>query len=186
MSDGGESTELAGELFIDQVEKDTTSSKEKRWHKQVALSTLIFAMLAALGGLLSGITAHENQTEKIEEVINFTVLESDRVNVEVLKAKHEILISLGESPEEAELDAIRAYEAEIEEKQSEVLQEEFLARTFGQIHLIFAVSVTLLAVGISLSGMSVVIEQKWIWTVGLVFGALGSIGVILGVTTMLN
>jgi hypothetical protein len=82
--------------------------------------------------------------------------------VEVLKAKHEILISLGESPEEAELDAILAFEAEIKEKRSEILQEEFLARTFGQTHLIFAVSVTLLAVGISLSGMSVVIEQKWI------------------------
>jgi hypothetical protein len=186
MSEGGESTELTTELFMDHVDRDPVSLKEKRWHKLVALSTLLFAMLAALGGLLSGITAHENQIEKIEEVINFTVLESDRVSVEVLKAKHEILVSLGESPGETELDAIRAYEAEIEEKQSEVLQEEFLARTFGQIHLIFAVSVTLLAVGISLSGMSVVIEQKWIWTVGLVFGAVGSIGVILGIFSIIS
>ena len=76
----------------------------------MALSTLIFAILAALGGLLSGITAHESQLEKIEQVRNFTILEGDRD-----------------------------------------------------------------------SGMSVVIEQKWIWSVGMVFGAVGSIGVILGI-----
>ena len=76
-------------------------SRVKRWHKKVALSTLILALLAALGGLLSGITAQESQFEKIEEVINLTILENDRISVDVLKAKHEILISLGETPDEA-------------------------------------------------------------------------------------
>jgi hypothetical protein len=51
--------------------------------------------------------------------------------------------------------------------------------------LMFAISVTILAVGISLGGMSVVIEQKWLWVVGMAAGVLGSFGVVAGIITML-
>lgn len=186
MSEGSESTELANELFIEQVEKEKDEPEVQRWHKMVAFSTLIMALLAALGGLLSGITAHESQLEKIEEIISLTILEGDRVNVEVLKAKHEILTSLGEIPDEAEITAIRDFEEEIAEKGNEVARDERLAQAFGQTHLIFAVSVAILAAGISLSGMSVVVTQKWLWYVGMVVGAIGAIGVVLGVILMLT
>jgi hypothetical protein len=115
MSGQSESAELANEFFMDQIDHDPPDSPEKRWHRQVALTTLIFAMLAALGGLLSGITANESQREKMDEIISLTVLEGDRVSVEVLEAKHEILRSLGASPEETELATIQEIEAEIAE-----------------------------------------------------------------------
>ena len=184
MSEKGESAELANELFI-KTKQDQNTAQTKRWHKQVALSTLIFAMLAALGGLLSGITASESQLEKTEEIIDLTVLEGDRVSVEVLKAKNEILLSLGEVPDEAELAAIRDFEAEIAEKQEEVIREETLANIAGQTHLVFAISVAILAAGISLSGMAVVVSEKWLWVIGLIVGALGSIGIFWGISTML-
>jgi hypothetical protein len=168
------------------MEHGQPESPEKRWHRQVALSTLIFAMLAALGGLLSGITAQESQHEKTEEIINLTILEGDRVSVEVLRAKHEILLSLGEVPDEAELAAIQEYEEEIAIKRQEVVQEETLAQMFGQTHLVFAVSVALLAAGISLSGMAVVVSEKWLWVVGLAVCSIGTIGILWGITAMLT
>ena len=185
MSEQSESAELANELFMDHMEQDQDASREKRWHKQVALSTLIFAMLAALGGLLSGITANESQLEKIEEIISLTVLEGDRVSVEVLSAKHDILLSLGEIPDEDELEAIQVFEAEIAEKQEEILREETLAVLAGQTHMIFAISVAILAAGISLSGMAVVVSERWLWIIGLIVGALGSFGIAWGISTML-
>ena len=185
MSEGIESTELANELVMEQVEVDEGAAQVQRWHKLVAFSTLIMALLAALGGLLSGITAHESALEKNEEIISLTILEGDRVSVEVLKAKHDILISLGENPDEAEIEAIRVFEAEIEEKRIEVAEEARLAQTSGQTHMIFAVSVAILAAGITLSGMSIVVSQKWLWVVGMIFGALGAIGVGFGIISML-
>jgi hypothetical protein len=68
MSEDVESTELANELIMERMEDDT-GSKEKQWHKLVVLSTLFFALPAAFGGLLSGITAHQSQLEKTEEII---------------------------------------------------------------------------------------------------------------------
>lgn len=181
-----ESSELVNELVMEQIEdKVEQASKMHKWHRQVALSTLFLALLAALGGLLSGITSHEAQLEKTEEIISLTVLEGDRVSVEVLKSKHEILISLGETPDEAEVAAIQAFEAEIEEKREAAVEEETLAQVIAQTHLIFAIAVTVLAVGISVSGMSVVLEQKWLWTVGMVFGTVGTIGLGIGIISML-
>ena len=91
MSEETESTELATELVLEETETAETAPKEHHWHKLVALSTLIMALLAAVGGLLSGITAHEAQLEKIEEISALTILEGDRVSVEILKTKHELL-----------------------------------------------------------------------------------------------
>ena len=180
-----ESSELVNELAMEQVEQNHAESEEKNWHRTVALWTLVLALLAALGGLLSGITSHEAQLEKTEEIINLTILEGDQISMDVLKAKHEILISMGEKPDSAELEAIQVFEEEIDQKREEIGEEETLAQAFGQTHLIFAIAVTILAVGISVSGMSVVVDQKWLWGVGMLFGLLGAVGVVLGIIFML-
>jgi len=45
--------------------------------------------------------------------------------------------------------------------------------------------VTIVAVGISISGMSVIVQQKWLWGVVIGFGVVGGLGVILGMISML-
>jgi hypothetical protein len=185
MSEEFESSELVNELAMEQLEDDGGEFGGKNWHRRVALATLVLALLAALGGLLSGITSHEAQLEKTEEIISLTILEGDQVSIEILKAKHELLISMGETPDAAEVEEIRVFEEEVAEKQEEIAEEESLAQAFGQTHLIFAIAVTILAVGISVSGMAVVVDQKWLWGVGMVFGIVGSVGVILGIISML-
>ena len=119
-------------------------------------------------------------------MISLTTLEGDRVSVEVLKAKHDILLSLGEIPDQAEIEAIRAFEMEIEQKREDFAEEERLVQAIGQTHLIFAISVTFMAVAISLSGMSVVLGQKWLWVLGMVPGLVGAVGLVLGIITMLD
>jgi hypothetical protein len=185
MSDQGESAGLASELFMEDSDRSQDDPNISRWHKQVAISTLIFALLAALGGLLSGITANQSQQERMEEILNLTVLEGDRVTVEILQAKHEILDSLGEAPDEGELLAISEFEAEIAKKQAEINREETVTTLAEQTHLVFAISVAMLAAGISLCGMAVVVSERWLWIVGLAVGGLGSIWILWGIGSML-
>ena len=73
-----------------------------------------------------------------------------------------------------------------EEKETEVSQDERLAQLMGQTHLVFAISVTIIAAGISISGMAVIVQQKWLWAVGTVLGAVGAVGVVMGIISMLN
>lgn len=185
MSDQGESAGLASELFMEDTDRSQDDPDLSHWHKQVAISTLIFALLAALGGLLSGITANQSQQERMEEILNLTVLEGDRVSVEILQAKHEILASLGEAPDEGELLAIFEFETEMAEKQANISREETVTTLAEQTHLVFAIAVAIMAAGISLCGMAVVVSEKWLWIVGLIVGNLGTIGILWGIASMM-
>ena len=185
MSEIGESSELVDELFLESVKEDEGAHRGPRWHRQVALSSLVLALLAALGGLLAGITAHESLLERTQEVIAVSRLEGDRVSIEVLRAKHEILSSLGEPVPSAEIARIEAYEEEARELGREATLEEVQARITDYAHLVLAVAVTVLSVGITLGGMAVVVEEKWLWAAGMAIGSVGTLGLAWGIVGML-
>lgn len=184
MSELGESTELANELAMDSMKRDEAEWTPNKWHTWVAMSTLLMALLAAVGALLAGITAHEALLYRTEEVIAISIVEGSQVCVEVLKAKHEILISLGEMPDEAEIAQIQAYDTKVAEFAKEAAREEASAQKAIHPHLIFAIAVTLLAVGTSLGGMAIILDQKLLWYTGMVFGVVGTIGVSAGVVML--
>jgi hypothetical protein len=185
MSDLEEILETAQDAIMEAVESQEVGADAPRWHRQVAVTTLILAVLAALGGLLAGMTANEALLDRTQEIIDMNRLESDRAYVEMLKSKHEILTALGETPDPVEIEAVVAFEEEMAELERETADEEALVRVSANAHEIYAIAVTLLALGITLGGMAIVIERKFLWIVGIVFGALGAVGTGMGVLTML-
>ena len=186
MAEIGESTELVSELAMESVQDGEPESERARWHMHVAITTLLMALLTAFGALLTGMTAHEALLDRTKEVIEISILEGDRVEVALLKAKHEILISLGETPDEAEIARIREFDEEIQELAAEIQSEERRILSSSSTHLTLAVAVTLLSVGITVGGMSVIVEQRSLWIAGIVFGVAGAVGVAIGVVTMVT
>ena len=186
MSELMETTDAAQLATIEAIESEEVGERQLRWHKQVALSTLVMALLAALGALLAGITANEALLETSKQILQVSYLEGDRVYSETLKAKHEILIALGEAPDPAEARTVVEFEAEMRELEVGAAREAMLASSAGRVHLVFATAVTLLSLGITLGGISVIVEHKLLWVAGILFGAAGAAGVGLGVLTMLS
>jgi hypothetical protein len=185
MSEVIETAETAQDTVLEAVESKEVGEQHPRWHKQVALTTLVMALLAALGALLAGRTANEALLGRTAEIIEMSRLEGDRLSVETLKSKHEILLALGETPDQAEVKRIKAFEAEMRELDTEAACEEALALSSASAHQILAIGVTMLSLGITLGGMAIVVERKYLWYVGLVFGALGILTVGIGVLPML-
>jgi hypothetical protein len=179
-------TKVAHDAVLETFESEEGTERHPRWHRQVALTTMIMALLAAFGSLLAGITANEALLERTIEIIEVSYLEGDRVYVETLRAKHEILAAVGETPNSAEFEAVLAFEEEMRELEADAAREEELVLATAHTHMIFAVAVTLLALGITLGGTAVVVERKLLWVAGLVFGAAGAAGVGLGVLRMLS
>ena len=184
MSEIGESTELVEELVLESVKEDAGAHKSPRWHKRVALTSLVLALLTALGGLLAGMTAHESLLERTREIIDISRAETDRISVEVLQAKHEILASLGESVDPAEIALLEAYEEEQQELMMEAALEEAQTQVTGYTHLVLAIAVTVLSVGITLGGMAVVVEERSLWIAGLIIGLIGMVGLAFGIYMM--
>lgn len=186
MSEFGESAELVDELVMESVKEEEAGHKGPRWHRYVALSSLVLALLTALGGLLAGMTAHEALLERTKEIIEVSRLEGDLVRVDVLRAKHEILASLGEPVDPAEVAQIQAFEEEAAELASEAGREEEQAQATGYVHLVLAIAVTVLSVGITLGGMAIVVEEKRLWLAGMGIGAVGVVGLAFGIVLMLT
>ena len=185
MSELNESTETSTEFIMDSVKEDRAERDTPTWHSWVGMSTLLMALLTAIGALLAGISAHEALLERTEEIIAVATCQGDRATIEVLKSKHEIQRNLGETPDLAEVAQIQAYEAEVAKLEGEARRDEEIVQSIIYPHIVFAIAVTLLAVGTSLGGMAIILEQRLLWYAGIVFGLVGAIGVVTGVAMMI-
>jgi len=184
MAEIPDTVEMADDFVEDVVETGEDGGKHPRWHKHVALSTLVMALLTALAAMLAGMSSHQSLIERTQEIIEVNSLEGDRVQVEILKSKHEILTVLGEMPDQAEVKAMAAFESGIRELNAEAASEETLVFSTIETHHIFAVAATLLSLGTALNGLSVIVNRKYLWIVGLVFGVVGTVGLVWGVVRM--
>jgi hypothetical protein len=185
MSELTEITETAQDTVIEAIESPKDEPEQGGWHKTVALTTLVMALLAALGGLLAGMTANNALLTRTAELIKMSSMESDRQYVETLNSKHEILAALGKTPDPAEVQKIAAYREETRELEAETARVELQAQSAASAHLTFSTAITLLSLGITLGGMAVVVERKWLWMMGLAVGGLGTVGLGVGIIQML-
>jgi hypothetical protein len=143
------------------------------------------ALLSATGALMAAISAHESLLERSQEILDFVSLETDRVEIEVLQSRHDILRQLGEAPAESEVARVRAWREDMGREKEELSKEESIVGATTSAHLVFAVAVTLLSIGITLGGMAIIARQRFLWLIGLVFGAAGALSVALGFRDML-
>ena len=91
MSELIEIAETAQDAVIEAVELKQVGGEQPEWHRQVAFTTMIMALLAAFGGMLAAITASDALLDRTKEIIELSYLEGDRIYLETLKSKHEIL-----------------------------------------------------------------------------------------------
>ena len=185
MTELEESAEAAHDLIREELQRKNDEDG-MRWTGWVLLSTMALALLSALAALLAGFTANEAVLERTQELLEVSYYESDRLNMEILKSKHEILISLGETPSRAKIDRIRKYEDEVSRLKLSVSKEELKAQEAIFEHELFAIGVTLFSIAITLCGMALVVQRRRIWGVGLVFGLAGICIVGLGIFKMFS
>jgi hypothetical protein len=161
------------------------NAASRGWFTQVALSTLLMALLSALAALMAAISAHESLLERTQEILDMIELENDRVEIEVLTAKHDILRRLEVEPDASEVSRVRANREDLRQRKEETTEEERFVGTATHAHLVFATAVTLLSVGITLGGISMISRKRSLWIVGLFVGLAGAVGVAIGFASLL-
>jgi hypothetical protein len=189
MSEITETEERSKETVIEAIKSKEQAragagEDEPRWHGRCAVTTLIMALLTALGGLLAGLSANEALLGRTREILEVDELQGERLYVETLRSKHEVLTALGQEPDPAEKEIVAAFEASTLDLELEAAQNERLVATAVSAHQLFAVAVMLLSLGITLGGMSVILDRGYLWAIGLVLGAGGVVSLGLGILTM--
>jgi hypothetical protein len=166
--------EEAAEVGIEIIKEVHEKAEElEPWIAWTAVSTLIMALLSAIGALLAGITANEALLERTSETIEIMNRDRDQLEITMLASKHEILVALGKKPDGDEVRIILNAKR-IKISSDEMDKQENKIESTMYHHERFAIGVTLLSIGITLSGMAVVSKKPPIWYVGLVAGLVGA------------
>jgi NRPS condensation-like uncharacterized protein len=116
--------------------------------------------------LLAGVTSNQLLIERTEAILEVAHMETDRLNFELLKTKHAILKSLGETLDSGETGMINKYEVHFQQLNTETDADESNVKITIFNHELFAIGVTLSSIAITLSGMSLVTNRKQVWLGG--------------------
>ena len=181
---------------IEEMHKEGGEGKSD-WTRFVAVATAIFAVIAALGALKSGLLVNEALIAKNEQIGALTQA-SDQWNyyqAEGIKALIYTTTAQQITPGSKNARADTASAAKYKLKQEELRREAVRLETEAETsradakrdldkHHIFAFSVSLCQIAIALSAVAALTKRRRVWFFGLAAGLLGTallIGGFLGV-----
>ena len=146
---------------------------KETWVLFVALSTAVIAVLAAITGLMAGANADEAMLSQIRASDQWAFYQAKGIKTEVINTTNKILISLGKSPIQADVEKIadnKKEQANIK-KEAEAFQKE--SEMHSLKHEIFARGVTLFQISIAIGAISIIVKRKSLWLVSMGFACVG-------------
>jgi hypothetical protein len=146
------------------------------WISQVALSTAILAVLAAIAGLLSGSHANEAMMSQIQASDQWGYYQAKSIKASVLDAK----MTMTATATDKDKEKAAQYQEEQAEIKREAEHKQAEARSNFHKHEIFARGVTMFQIAIAIAAISALTRRRRFWVVSLVFGLAGSVFLVLG------
>ena len=156
------------------------SSKRPRWILGVALSSAVFAALAAVASLMAGHHINEALISQLESSDKWSEYQTNSIKSAVYSARIEMLNAVGKPTGPADNDKVAKYEDAKKPLQPEA--EEFAKKRNEHIehHEGLAKSVTLIQVCIAIAAVAVLTNRRSFWYVSLLFGAVGVYFMVMG------
>ena len=189
-----EEIEVPLEQSQEHIQHHAEHSEGKKWVLGVALSSAIFAALAAVASLRAGYHANEALLEQIsanneilKESDQWTYYQAKGIKSAVLASRVELLRNLDRNPSEAELTKLKDYDREqkeITEAATKFREHADRLKEEGKLHLEhhekLATAVTMFQICIATSAISVLTARRLFWFVSLLFGAIGVFYMVAG------
>ena len=167
-----EQPEVPTEHLHEHIEHHAKHSGE-RWTLGVALSSALLAALAAVASLQAGHHANEAMVSQIESANQWSYFQSKSIKEGQLKSKMDILVALDKSVADTDTSKAEDYKQEKEKIQQAAEAKEQEAHHHLATHEIFAKSVTLFQIAISVGAISVLTRRPKFWHVSLLLGITG-------------
>ena len=161
-----EEIEVPTEKLHEEMTEHAAHSKEK-WISQVALTSALVAVFAAIAALLAGHHSNEAMIEQIKASDKWSYYQAKGIKSSLLNAKMEILTEMGKTAKEEDRKKADEYKK----------QQEDISKEAGEKHLknheVYAKAVTLFQVTIAIAAISVLMRRRRFWMLSLVFGFAG-------------
>jgi hypothetical protein len=145
----------------------------ERWTMGVALSTALFAALAAIASLIAGQKANEAMVAQIESANQWSYYQSKSIKANLLDSKDELLVALGHAPEAKDDKKRKEYDADKEAIREAAEEKEAEAKHELAGHEWLARAVTMFQLAIALAAIAVLTRLRLFWMIGIGLGTVG-------------
>ena len=175
-----EEIEVPTEHLQEEIHHRAHASAE-RWQMQVALTSALLAVLAALAALLSGHDANESMREQIQSSDRWSHYQSKSIKETVHKSQMLLLESLGKPiPEKMEKE-LQRYEKEKDELAEKAREKSEISERLLSRHERYSLGVTFFQVAIGIAAISVLTKRRRFFQVSILFGLGGIASLISGI-----
>lgn len=173
-----EAPEVPLEKTQEHINEHAQESREK-WILGVALSTAIFAAIAAIASLLAGQHINDAMISQIKASDNWSFYQAKGIKASLLDAKMELLAAAAKQPAATDQAKAAKYAREQDEisKEARALEEE--SAEHMRRHEKLASAVSLFQIAIAISAIAVLTRRRLFWYVGLAFGCSGLVFLII-------
>jgi hypothetical protein len=153
---------------------------KEKWVVYVAMTTAIFAVLAAICGLLAGDHADEAMLAQMKSSDNWSYYQAKGIKADLQTTSNNLMIAIGKTPDTAAVNRAKREKEEQKEKMTEAQKlqkesDEHVAR-----HKILARGVTMFQIAIAIGAISIITKRKLLWIVSMGFAIAGVVFLILG------
>jgi hypothetical protein len=158
----------------------------ERWTMGVALSTALFAALAAIASLIAGGQANEAMAAQIRSSDRWSEYQAKSIKAHLLDNKIEVLAALGHpenARDKADQEKYRAEKGGLHDlaEHMEKDAEEHLLH-----HETMATAVTMFQVAIAMGAIAVLTRMRMFWIVSLTLGAVGVLSFTRGALSIVR
>ncbi len=136
---------------------------KEKWVLYVALTTAIFAVLAAVSGLLAGDHADEAMLAQIKASDQWALYQAKGIKSDVLNSSNTILVALGKQPVAEDFNKIKEEKNEQEEIKKDAQNEQAQSDEHIARHHVLARAVTLFQIAIAVGAISIITKRKILW-----------------------
>lgn len=158
----------------------THSNGQSKWVMGVALSSAVFAALAAIAALMAGHHSNEAMIEQVQAANQWAYYQAKGVKATVLASKMDLLKELGKSIATHDEEKLSEYKKEQEEIKKVAEGKEASSREHLARHIPLARGVTFFQIAIAMAAISVLTQRKKFWFLSLGLGICGIVFMIIG------
>lgn len=139
------------------------------WVLYVALTTAVFAVLAAISSLLAGDHADEAILAQMKSSDQWAFYQAKGIKTEVLASSNKVLTALGKQPVADDLSKIKEDKTEQETIKAEAQNEQKESDEHVARHHVLARAVTLFQIAIAVGAISIITKRKTLWFASALF-----------------
>ena len=153
---------------------------EGGFNLQVALSSALIAVLAAVCALFAGTFANEAMLNQLKASDQWSFYQAKSIKSSVLASKMDLLKSLKKPVDGQDMAKAVSYKKDMEDIKTKAdgLTEESEALMVK--HELLAKGVTLFQVAIALSAIAALTKRRFLWLGGLLLSCGGTVFLVLG------